>query len=53
MYSESLKSSKESLKWDSHLPKKFILIAFNKSPLKMMKNDFLFHLKSSFHSQDN
>ena len=38
------------LKLDSHLPKKILLICFNESPLKMMKNAF--HLKSTFHSQD-
>ena len=27
-----------SLKLDSHLPKKFVFICFNKRPLKMMKN---------------
>ena len=40
-----------TLKSDSHLPKKFFIICFNDSPSKMMKNAFLFHLKSSFHSQ--
>ena len=42
------------LKSDSHLPKKVCVICFIESPLKM-KNDvkcFLFHLKSSFSSQD-
>ena len=39
-------------KSDSHLPKKFLYICFNESPFKMMKNAFLFHLKSSFRSQD-
>ena len=40
------------LKSDSHLPKKICFICFNDSPSKMMKNGFLFHLKSSFRSQD-
>ena len=40
------------LKSDSHLPKKVFVICFNDSPSKMMKNPFLFHLKSSFRSQD-
>ena len=39
-------------KSDSHLPKEFCFIWFNKSPLKMMKNASLFHLKNSFGSQD-
>ena len=32
---------------------KICVICLIASPLKMMKNAFLFHLKSSFHSQDN
>ena len=39
------------LKSDSHLPKKISFIYFNESPLKMMNNAFLCHLKSSFRSQ--
>ena len=37
-----------SLKLDSHLPKKFLFICFNESPLKMMKNAFYFILKTLF-----
>ena len=33
-------------------PSKKKFICFNDSPLKMMKNAFLSHLNSSFHSQD-
>ena len=39
------------LKWlksDSHLPKKFLFICFNESPLKIMKNVFYFILKALF-----
>ena len=36
------------LKSDSHLPKKFLFIRFNESPLKMMKNAFYFILKALF-----
>ena len=39
------------LKSDSQLPN-FFLIWAPESPLKMMKNAFLFHLESSFRSQD-
>ena len=39
------------LKSDSHLPKKNCVIYFIESPLKMIKNCFLFHLKS-FRFQD-
>ena len=39
---------KLTLKSDSHLPKKYIFICFNKSPLKMMKNAFYFILKALF-----
>ena len=37
-----------SVKLDSHLPKKFLFIYFNESPLKMMKNAFYFILKALF-----
>ena len=41
------------LKLDSHLPKKKkIVICFNDSPTKIIKNVFLLHIKSSFHCQD-
>ena len=33
---------------DSHLPKKFLLICFNKSPLKIIKNAFYFIIKALF-----
>ena len=36
------------LKSESHLPKKFLFIRFNESPLKVMKNDFYFILKALF-----
>ena len=36
------------LKSDSHLPKKFLFIYFNESPLKMMKNAFYFILRALF-----
>ena len=36
------------LKSDSHLPKKFLFICVNESPLKMMKNAFYFILKTLF-----
>ena len=39
------------LKSGSHFPKN-CFICFNESPLKMMKNAFLFHVKSSFRSQN-
>ena len=42
------KLSKKELKSDSHLPKKFLFICFNESPLKMMKNAFYFTLKALF-----
>ena len=42
----------QNFKSDSHLPKKILLICFNGSPLKNDEKCFLFHLKSSFHSQD-
>ena len=35
------------LKWDSHLPKK-IIICFNDSPSKIMKNALYFILKAIF-----
>ena len=38
----------DSLKWDSHLPKKICFICFNGSPPKMMKNAFYFILKARF-----
>ena len=46
-----------NLKLDSHLPpprtkKKKKILWFNDSPSKMIKNVFLFHLKSFFRSQD-
>ena len=43
-YSESvfktlyIEVKNKQLKSDSHLPKKFLFICFNESPLKMMKN---------------
>ena len=40
--------AKKPLKSDSHLPKKFLFICFNESPLKMMKNVFYFILKALF-----
>ena len=36
------------LKSDSYLPKNFIIICFNDSPSKMMKNAFYFILKALF-----
>ena len=39
-------------KLESHLPPKNCVICFIESPLKMMKNAFLFHHKISFCSQD-
>ena len=36
------------LKSGSHLPKKFLFLSFNESPLKMMKNAFYFILKALF-----
>ena len=39
---------KISLKSDPHLPKIFIIICFNDSPSKMMKNAFYFILKAVF-----
>ena len=36
------------LKSDSHLPKKFLFICLNESPLKLMKNAFYFILKALF-----
>ena len=38
-------------KLDSQLPKNLFLI-FNESPLKMIKNAILFHVKNSFYSWD-
>ena len=48
------------LKSGSHLPKKKIIknknktsfVCFNDKPLKMIKKCFLFHIKSSFPSED-
>ena len=37
-----------NLKSDSHLPKKFLFICFNESPLEMMKNAFYFILNALF-----
>ena len=48
---EFMKRNKLTLNSESHLPKKFVLLAW----LKALKNDekcFLFPLKSSFRSQD-
>ena len=41
-----------SLKSDSHPPKKVFIICVTESPSKVMKNAFLFNLKSSFPSED-
>ena len=38
----------KTLKSDSCLPKKFVFICFNESPLKMIKNAFHFVLKAGF-----
>ena len=46
-----LKSKQKILKSDSYLPKTFF-ICFNDSSSKMIKNIFLFDLKSYFRSQD-
>ena len=43
-----LRCEQAGLKSDSNLPKKFIFISFNKSPLKIMKNAFFFTLKALF-----
>ena len=48
----NFKTSCSNLKSDPHLPKKNCVICFIESALKVMKNVFLFHLKSSFRSQD-
>ena len=40
-------STRNNLKLDCHLPKKFF-ICFNDSPIKIMKNDFYFILKVLF-----
>ena len=50
-YNPHTKKKNLILKSDSHLPKKFLFIFFNESPLKMIKKCFLFYLKSSFFSQ--
>ena len=39
---------RSNLKSDSRLPKKFLFICFNESPLKMIKNTFYFILKAIF-----
>ena len=44
----SLPVTQESLKSNSHLPKKHCFICFNESLLKMMKNGFYFILKALF-----
>ena len=44
----SLSVTQESLKSNSHLPKKHCFICFNESLLKMMKNGFYFILKALF-----
>ena len=41
-----------TLKSDSHLPKKVLIILFNDSPSKMMKNVFCFILKCFLFHQD-
>ena len=48
----NLQVSVTTLKSDSHLPKNFFSILFNENSLKMMKNVFLFHLKSLFCPKD-
>ena len=40
--------SLNDLKFDSHLPKKVVIICLNDSPSKMIKNDFYFILKALF-----
>ena len=45
---QKLLKSRLYLKSDSYLPKFFIIICFNDSPLKMMKNAFYFILNSLF-----
>ena len=41
-----------NLKSDSHLEKKYCFMYLNESFLKIMKNNFLSHLKRFFLSQD-
>ena len=36
------------LKSETHLPKKFLFVCFNESPLELMKNAFYFILKALF-----
>ena len=43
---------RNALKLGSHIPRKNCFICYNENPLKMMKNAFLFHFKSSFRAQD-
>ena len=43
--------SMETLKSDSHLPKKLFYLLQSK-PFKNDEKSFLFHIKSAFHSQD-
>ena len=43
---------KRSLKSDSQLPKQNFIIYFNGKSFKNDEKGFLFHLKSSFRSQD-
>ena len=45
-------SSAVCLKSDSHLPKKYLCYLFEWKPFKNDEKCFLFHLKSSFRSQD-
>ena len=47
-YEVTMTPKKQNLKSYSHLPKKFLFICFNESPLKMMKNAFYFILKALF-----
>ena len=42
----------DSLNLDSHRPKRDCVICFNESLFKNDEKCFLFHLKSSFRSQD-
>ena len=52
IYIADLKSFSNQYLSGSHLLKKIVLFATNESPLKMIENAFLLHLKNSFHSQD-
>ena len=47
-FSPPKKLIKSPLKLDSYLPKIFIIICFNDSPSKIMKNAFYFILKALF-----